>query len=329
MARRFVAQLGAQETIDQVFLVSEKQLRPNRNGNLYLQMELSDRTGTLAARMWNAGENVYHSFENGDYLRVEGSTQLFQGAMQMIVTRLSRVDRSEVDEDDFQTLAAVDVDRLLLRLGELLRGLGDVALRTLAECFLMDESLMARLARAPAAVKNHHAYLGGLLEHTVAVMELVVRVAPCYPQLDRDLLLAGAFVHDLAKMDELSYDRGFAYTDEGQLIGHLVMGVGLLDSKIAEAEKLSGEPFPRETALRLKHMLVSHHGQYDFGSPKLPMTLEAVALAHLDNLDAKLALFSQQLRDDPNTDSPWTAYNANLQRKLFKGTSEAENGEPA
>ncbi|MBN2021733.1 MAG: HD domain-containing protein [Pirellulales bacterium] len=324
MTRRFVNQLGPQETVDEVFLVSDKQLRPNRNGNLYLQMELSDRTGTLAARMWNASETLYHSFEDGDFVRVEGSTQLFQGVMQLIATRLSRVDPGTVSEDEFQPLAAVDVDRLVLRMSEMLRAMEDTDLRNLAECFLLDEPFMARFTLAPAGVKNHHAYRGGLLDHTVAVMELVLRLAPCYPELDRDLLLTGAFVHDMSKTDELSYDRGLAYTDEGQLVGHVVMGVSLLEGKLAETQKLSGEPFPREKALRLKHMLVSHHGQYDFGSPKLPMTLEAVALAHLDNLDAKLALFSQQLRNDPNTDSPWTAFNTNLQRKLFKGGLERE-----
>ena len=130
----------------------------------------------------------------------------------------------------------------------------------------------------------------------------------------------------MGKVDELSYDRGFAYSDEGQLVGHLVMAVGLLEAKVAEAEKLSGEPIPRESVLRLKHMIVSHHGEYEFGSPKLPMTLEAIALAYLDNLDAKLASFAQQLRDDPNVDSPWTAYNANLRRKLYKGGEEGREG---
>ena len=168
-------------------------------------------------------------------------------------------------------------------------------------------------------MKNHHAYLGGLLEHVVNLMEVVLRVSPCYPQIDRNLLLMGAFLHDLGKIDELRYERDLTYSDEGQLIGHLVMAVGLLEAKIAEAEKLSGETIPEETVLRLKHMIVSHHGEYGYGSPKLPMTLEAVALYCLDNLDAKVNSFQQLLRDDPNVDSPWTAFHANLDRKLFKG----------
>ena len=322
MPRRFVNQLAHQETVDEVFLVSEKQLRPNRNGNLYLQVELSDGSGALSARMWNATESLYRSFDNGDYVRVEGKTQLFQGSLQLIATRLTKMDPSGVNEDDFTPLAAVEVDKLSVRLAEILRGMTTPHLLNLAECFLVDEPLMAKFSSAPAGVKHHHAYRGGLLEHVVNLMEVVIRIAPCYPQIDRDLLLSGAFVHDLGKVDELSYRRDLAYTDEGQLIGHLVMAVGMLEAKAREAEQLSGEPFPEETLLRLKHMIVSHHGQYEFGSPKLPMTLEAVALFCLDNLDAKVFAFGQQLRDDPNVDSPWTHYNSALGRKLFKGRAD-------
>lgn len=319
MSRRYVNEFGHQETVSEVFIASGKQLRPNRNGNLYLQVELSDRTGAISTRMWNATEAVYKSFDNGDYVRVEGTAQLFQGAMQMIATRLSKVDPEEVSEDDFTPLAAVEVDKLVLRLGEILRGMTNPHLQNLAECFLLDEAFMAKLTRAPAGVKNHHAYHGGLLDHVVHLMEVVLRIGPCYPQIDRDLLVMGAFLHDVGKVDELSYEREMAYTDQGQLIGHLVIAVGMLEAKVAEAEKLSGEPIPEETVLRLKHMLVSHHGQYEFGSPKLPMTLEAVALYYLDNLDAKINAFDHLLREDPNVDSPWTHYHANIGRKLFKG----------
>ncbi len=326
MSRRYVNQINHQESIDQVFLAGEKQLRTNRNGNLYLQVELSDRGGSITARLWNANEDVYRSFDNGDYIHVKGTAQLFQGAMQVIATNLHKIDPAEVDPAEFAPLAAVAVDRLALRLGEILRGMDDPALKTLAECFLIDEALMAKLALAPAGTKNHHAYHGGLLEHVVNLMEVVLRVAPCYPQIDRDLLLFGAFLHDLGKTDELSYRHGLGYTDEGQLIGHLVIAVELLDAKLIEAEKLSGEPIPLETALRLKHMILSHHNEYAFGSPKLPMTIEAVALAHLDNLDAKINTFARLMEGDPNVDSPWTTYNQNLERKLFKGVRGVRGG---
>jgi 3'-5' exoribonuclease len=250
---------------------------------------------------------------------VEGTAQIYQGAMQMIATQISRALPSEIDAEDFMPLVAIDLDRLAQRLKELLRGMQDPHLRNLAECFLLDEHFMARFTRAPAGVKNHHAYVGGLLDHVVSLMEVCTRVAPCYPGLNADLLLMGAFVHDVGKIEELSYDRAFAYTDEGQLIGHLVMAVSMLEAKVREAEKLSGETIPAETVLRLKHIIVSHHGEYEFGSPKLPMTLEAVALHHLDNLDAKLHSFQQQIRDDPNVESPWTHYNPTINRKLYKG----------
>lgn len=322
MARRFVSQLRHQEPVDQVFLASEKQLRPNRAGNLYLQVDLSDRSGSISARMWNASEQDYRCFENGDYVRVEGSTQLFQGSIQLIATHISKAAQGDVNQDDFLILGSKDIDQLLGRMMSHLRRMSDPHLVNLAECFLMDDELMRKLTRAPAGVKNHHAYQGGLLEHVVSLMDLVAQVAPLYPQLNPDLLMMGAFVHDLGKVDELSYDRDLAYTDEGQLIGHLVIAVGMLDRKLRDAERLSGEPVPAETVLRLKHMIVSHHGEYEFGSPKLPMTVEAIALHQLDNLDAKLHCFAQLMRNDPNVSSCWTNFHQNLGRKLFKGASE-------
>ena len=320
MPRRFIQQFGPTDKIDQTFLAAQKQLRPNKNGNLYLQVDLSDRTGSIAGRMWNAGDHEYRSFEDGDYVRVEGNTQLFQGQLQLIVTKIGKANPEEVDEADFMPLTPAELDRLVIRLTAHLRGMQNLSLRNLAECFLTDATFMGKLLRCPAGVKNHHAYVGGLLHHIVQLMDLVTAVRPLYPQIDGDLLLMGAFVHDMGKIDELSYDKGFAYTDEGQLIGHLVMAVSTLEQKAREAEKLSGEPFPAELVLRLKHMIVSHHGEYEFGSPKLPMTLEAVALHLLDNLDAKMHSFHLLMRDDPNVDSPWTNYHANLGRKFFKGS---------
>jgi 3'-5' exoribonuclease len=201
----------------------------------------------------------------------------------------------------------------------MLRSVENFHLRNLAECYLMDESFMARFTAAPAGVKKHHAYRGGLLEHVVSLMELTRLVAPRYADLDADLLLIGAFLHDIGKVEELTYERDLAYSDAGQLIGHAVLAVGILDEKIREAERLSGEQFPEELGLRLKHMIVSHHGQYEFGSPKLPMTLEAIALHLLDNLDAKMHSVGQLIREDANTESSWTPYQADQQRKFYKG----------
>jgi 3'-5' exoribonuclease len=323
MSRRFVSQLAHQEAVDQIFLASDKQLRPNRNGNLYLQVELSDRSGSIGARMWNASEQDYRNFENGDYVRVEGTTQLFQGTIQLIATGIRKSPESEVVPDDFLILGSKEIDQIVGRLSAFLRKIRDPHLLNLAECFLMDEEFMRKLSRAPAGIKNHHAYLGGLAEHIVSLMEVITRVAPLYPAINADVLLLGAFLHDVGKVDELTYERDFAYSDEGQLIGHVVMAVGMLDKKLKDAERLSGEALPDELVLRLKHMIVSHHGQYEYGSPKLPMTLEAVALHHLDNLDAKIHSFEQLMRDDPNVESGWTNFHHSLGRKLFKGESNS------
>jgi 3'-5' exoribonuclease len=187
----------------------------------------------------------------------------------------------------------------------------------------MDDEFMRKFTRAPAGVKNHHAYVGGLLDHVVSLMDLVQRVAGLYPEINSDLLLMGTFLHDVGKVDELVFERELAYSDEGQLIGHVVMAVGMLERKLREAERLSGEPVPEETALRLKHMIVSHHGEYEFGSPRLPMTLEALVLHYLDNLDAKIHCFRQLMRDDPNVESHWTTFNQPLNRRLFKGQNNA------
>ncbi len=319
MSRRFISQFGEGETVDQVFLASEKQLRTNRNGNLYIQLRLSDRTGTLNSMLWNANERLYGGFENGDFLRVQGTIQLYNGAIQMIVNRIDRVEPETVDEEDFITVGTREIETLAERLSEMLRGIKNFSLRSLAECFLMDETFMAQFSAAPAGIKNHHAYKGGLLQHVVNVMELANLIAPRYPELDGDLLLVGAFLHDAGKIRELCYERELSYSDEGQLIGHLVIAVSMLEEKAKQAQELSGEPVPDEIMLRLKHMIVSHHGQYDFGSPKLPMTLEANALHYLDSLDSKMHTFQQLVAEDINTDSTWTTYHPSLGRKIFKG----------
>ena len=165
----------------------------------------------------------------------------------------------------------------------------------------------------------HHAYAGGLLEHIVNLLETITRIADLYPKVDSRLLLAGAFLHDIGKVRELEFEAVFGYSDEGQLIGHLVQGVEMVNEHIPEAERRLGRKFPEETLLRVKHMLLSHHGSYEFGSPKLPMTPEAIALHHLDNLDAKVNEYTTLITSDPNSQSTWTPYQATMQRKIFKG----------
>jgi 3'-5' exoribonuclease len=322
MARRFIQHLADGDAFDDVYLVMDKQLRANRNGNLYLQLELRDRTGCISARLWNAGEHLFRSFEAGDFLVAKGKVQLFQGALQVILSHVERTEAEKVALDDFLPHTDQDADKLLDRLRSVLLQLTNPHLRALAECFLMDDDFMRSFRQVPAGVRNHHAYLGGLLEHVVTLMEAAERLLPLYPGLDRDLLLMGIFLHDAGKVRELTYQRVFAYTDEGQLVGHLVIGVEMVNEKVTKVPDLTGEPFPAELLLRLKHMILSHHGSYEFGSPKLPMTPEAIALHYLDNLDAKIHSFTRDIREDRNQSSAWTPFNQALQRRLFKGAME-------
>jgi 3'-5' exoribonuclease len=322
MGRQFVRDLADGSGVEEVYLVVDKQVRANRNGQTYLQLELRDRTGSMGARLWNAGEGLIRSFEAGDFVRAKGKVQLFQGALQMILSGAERQPTEQVELDDFLPHTEQDVSKLYERLRGLLMRLSNPHLRALAECFLMDQEFVQAFCKAPAGVRNHHAYLGGLLEHVVTLLDAADRLAPLYPALDRDLLLMGVFLHDVGKVRELTYERSFAYSDQGQLVGHLIIGVEMLNEQVRRVPDLTGEPFPEELLLRLKHMILSHHGSYEYGSPKLPMTPEAIALHHLDNFDAKVHAFTRDIRESPTA---WTPYNQSLQRRLFRGaTGEAD-----
>ncbi len=319
MPRRFVNELADGDNVDEVFLLADKQLRANRNAQLYLLATLRDRTGVVNGLMWNVTEEQVGQIGPGDFVRVRGKAQLYQGSLQLILAQIQKTPCESLNLDDFQPATVKDVDRLVVRLREILLSVEDSSLRSLVECFLIDEALMRDFCRAPAGIKAHHAYPGGLLEHVVNILETANRIVDLYPDLNRDLLLVGIFLHDLGKIREMNYEATLSYTDEGQLLGHLIIAIEILTRKIAETEKLTGEKFPEEAALRLKHMIASHHGTYEFGSPKLPMTPEAVALHHLDNLDAKIHEFARAIKEDPNAQSNWTPFSPRLDRKLFKG----------
>jgi len=320
MSRRFVTDLKDGDIVEEVFLVSDKQLRANRNAALYLSVDLRDRTGVINGRMWNVTEEGCSHIQAGGFVRIKGKVQLFQGTLQLILTHCDSVPLSTIDAADFESMTSQKIEELFSQLRTLLLSFEHPHLRTLMECFLLDDAIMRALCETPAGVKAHHAYRGGLLEHLVTLMRLARKVCEIYVDLNEELLLTGVFLHDLGKTRELSCESGFAYTDEGQLLGHLVIGVEMLSDKIRQAEQMTGETFPEELALRLKHMILSHHGHYEFGSPRLPMTPEAVALHLIDNLDAKLHEFTRAIQDDTNGSSHWTLFIPRLDRKIFKGT---------
>lgn len=322
MAKTFIESLRDGDSFDDVFLAAEKQLRLNKNGNPYVQMELRDRSGGMSARMWNAGDQVFRTFNNGDFLRAEGKVQSFQGTLQIVLNHFERVDEKTLDLADFLPTTEQDLSKLLERLGAYLRSMRDPHLRALAEILLADDAIMRDFCDCPAGVRLHHAYVGGLLEHTVTLMDIADRLLPLYPGTDRDLVILGFFLHDLGKIRELEFARSFNYTDEGQLLGHIVQGVEMLSDAARKTAELLDEPFPPDLLLRLKHIVVSHHGTLEHGSPKQPMTPEAMFVHSADNLDTRMHMLLREIKDDRQNATAWTPFNTALGRKIYKGRME-------
>ena len=318
MSRTPVNELADGQALDQSFRLADKQIRMNRQGGKYLLLKLADRSGTIVAMMWNVDDGDYDRLERGAYVHCIGRTQVHQGTLQVIVTAISAVDESEIDPADYDRFDARAAEDCLQTLRGLIDGLKNVHLRGLGQTFLADQDFVTKLQVATAAISNHHAYPGGLLQHTVDLMQLCAFVGPRYPRMDTELLMFGAFLHDLGKIEEIGSSSELSYTDRGQLVGHIVIGVQMLDKTITRYEQDHDTGFPDELRLHLEHLIVSHHGQLEYGSPRLPATLEAIALHHIDNLDAKITSCISLIESDLTNSENWTNYVPSLGRKLWK-----------
>ena len=319
MPRVFIEQLTTPgKIVEQVFLVAEKDLRTTKKGALFISARLRDRTGERPAVMWDATQALFAAIPQGGYALVKGRIGEFGGALQIVIEAMRPARESEVDLDDFLPVGPGDVEKQFARLKDVMGQVQRPALKAFLEAVWADEALVAMLKRAPAAEKLHHAYIGGLLEHTLGVAETAVLICRQYPQLDCDLLLVGVLWHDIGKTRELAYQQSLGYTDAGKLVGHIVQGVLMLEEKI-QAARASGTEFPNELANVLRHLVLAHHGQYAFGSPKLPMTAEAFALHHIDNLDAKLYAFFRDVAADADPARRWTGFNKMFEGALYKG----------
>ena len=317
MIRKFIAQFNSGDVVDDVFLVQNKELRTTKNGSLYIQTQLADRTGVIDARMWDASSRLFESLNNEAFLRIKGKTEIYQNRMQLIIQNISKTDRSEIKLADYLPSTEKNVDHMFSELKTIVSSIKQPYLKKLTDLFFDDKDFCKSFCAAPAAVQYHHAFLGGLLEHTLSVAQLGVKIAPLYPTLNRDLLICGILLHDIGKITELCYERNLHYSDEGQLLGHLISGIQIVDEK---AKQVGG--FPKILLDLLKHMILSHHGEYEWGSPKLPMTVEALALHYLDNLDAKIHAFNKAISNDKDTQDNWTAFNKMFERKLFKKSAD-------
>ncbi|HUT32799.1 MAG TPA: HD domain-containing protein [Planctomycetota bacterium] len=313
MPRKFIADLHPGDTVQDVFLVRDKQLRTQRDGAFYMDMELADRTGVAPSKFWNATRELFEAFAPDDFVLVKARAESYRGKLQLVVTDVRRVEAASVDIAEFLPSTTKNVGQLMARVREIVKGTQDARLKALLEAFLADPEFVRGFQRAPAGVSIHHACLGGLLEHTVAVANLALRLADAYPNLNRDLLAAGALLHDIGKVESFEFERGFRYSDAGGLIGHLNIGASLIERKAAGIEG-----FPRPLLEQLLHLILSHHGAYEFGSPILPATAEAVALHYLDNLDAKLAAFETALLADVDEQANWTEWSRVFDRRLYK-----------
>lgn len=304
-------QPGAQ--ITSIFLVQSKEVRQKKSGEPYLSLQLSDKSGDVDAKMWDNVEQVVETFEKNDFVKVSGLPSVYNNRLQFTIHKMVRVSDDQVDFGDFFPASSRDRDEMLAELRSIIAGMANPHLRALLESIFADESIATRYKTAPAAKSIHHAWLGGLIEHVLSLCTLCKIVCPHYPQVDGDLVLTGAILHDIGKIEELSYDRGFGYTDIGQLIGHIQIGLALVDSKIAQIPD-----FPPKLKLLLDHMILSHHGELEFGSPKVPVFAEAMLLHHLDNLDSKMETIRGSVERDKVMEGNWTGWNSILERALLK-----------
>jgi 3'-5' exoribonuclease len=312
MKTLFVKDLTADQSITTFFLVHEKEIRNTTGGKPYLRMELGDRSGTVEARMWEQFEVVAKEVGRDDFVKVQARVEIYRNRPQLSLQQFRLARPEEIDLADYLPHTPHNVEELYGRLLGYIAGMENPWLKQLVACTLNDPAIVTRYKRAPAAKVMHHAYLGGLLEHVVGLCGLAQLVAAHYPELDVDLLLTAAMLHDVGKLDELCYERSVAYTTEGQLLGHIVME---LETVAKAMDAIEG--FPAKLKTVVQHMLISHHGQYEFGSPKLPMIREALVFHYLDDLDSKMAAVRAALAIDSG-EQDWSIYSGALGRKFLR-----------
>jgi 3'-5' exoribonuclease len=313
MKSPYVGTLPVNEPVTAYFLVLSKEIRQKKSGEHYLSLHLGDKTGEIEAKMWDNVAEVMDTFERDDFLKVRGTVQIFQNRPQLTVHKLRRLEEQEVDFADYFPSSERDPEEMFAELRGIVNGFTNPHLRTLLNSVLDDAPLAAMYKMAPAAKTIHHAYRSGLLEHVLSLCQLGKLTAAHYKTIDLDLLLTGAILHDIGKVEELSYARGFSYSADGQLLGHIIQGLRMMNAKF---EKLPD--FPPKLRTLIEHMIVSHHGELEFGSPKVPIFAEALLLHHLDNMDSKMDAVRGALQRDRLVEGEFTGWIAPLERVLLK-----------
>ena len=300
------------QVITSSFVVVSKQVKPKKTGEPYLALTLGDRTGQIEAKMWDNVEDALNAFEQEDFLKIKGLLNKYKNRFQITIHKLRKLAEAEVDFSDYLPKTTKDIGELWQTLAGFVASFQDPHLKALVETFMADPEIAEAYRNAPAAKTLHHAYIGGLLDHVVSLFRSCDLLCRNYPQINRDLLLTGAFLHDIGKIHELTYHRAFSYTTRGQLLGHMIIELEMLQGKLAQVPG-----FPDELKTLVEHLIISHHGQYDFGSPKLPMFPEALMLHYLDDLDSKMEAMRAHFEREIGMEGAWTGYNPSLSRPLL------------
>jgi 3'-5' exoribonuclease len=310
--KTYIDEIKENDHIDSLFLVKEKSSGVTKTGNPYLKLKLIDRSGEIEGRIWTSVEAFAESFEKDDFVHVNGRAVSFQDRLQINVTHIERIGEEVILLSDFFPMTEKNIDEMLQSLIEISQQVKNEHLGRLLRLFWEDAAFLERFKMAPASKWLHHSYLGGLLEHTLSLTQLVLKNISHYTGLNVDLLITASILHDLGKVDELSYQRSFDYSDEGRLLGHIILGIERVEDKIRQLLD-----FPKDLSMLLKHLLLSHHGQYTWGSPKRPMTLEAVMLHYLDDMDAKINGIQQFLRTQVEEGSRWSPYHRTFEQFFY------------
>ncbi len=300
------------KVITSQFVVVSKQIKAKKNGEPYLSLTLGDRSGSIDAKMWDNVEEFLNAFEQDDFVKVKGLINKYNNRWQLTIHKIRKVGDSEVEYDDYLPKTTKDVDQLWAKVGEFVESMQQPELKQLLKLFMADEEIARAYKCAPAAKTLHHAFIGGLLDHVVSLFTSCDLIVRNYPMVNRDLVFTGVFLHDIGKIHELTYARSFGYSTEGQLLGHMIIELEMLHKKIALIPD-----FPAELKILIEHLIISHHGQYDFGSPKLPMFPEALLLHYMDDLDSKMEAMRAQFEREAENESPWTSYNPSMARPLL------------
>ncbi|OQY07588.1 MAG: hypothetical protein B6I22_02685 [Desulfobacteraceae bacterium 4572_123] len=317
MKKMFIRDIRSGDRVDDIFVLSEKTMGQKKDGNNFLNIAIADKTGTIKGVVWDDVNQTASMARAGDFVHLRGHVSEYRDALQLVVKKMAPVNADLVDPSDFLPATERNVDQMFQRIVALTDTMAKGHLKLLLDTFWNDADFVKQFKTAPAAKKMHHAYIGGLLEHTLSVALLVDRIAGHYSGIDMDLLLAGAILHDIGKIREFEYSHCLDYSSEGRLLSHIVIGVQIIEEKIGLVEN-----FPEDLALLLKHLVVSHHGSREFGSPEVPKTIEAVLLNYIDEIDSKVTgIRNFMAAEDPN--EPWTGYHRLLGRHFFKRSFSA------